>query len=353
MARFKKLCHAKEDCKKLVKEICAITGRNDLYSIVDFYTPYTPTRLRIGLERYNNDNDVKKLEREIEARFLYDSNISGKIIIKDYPPLVHLELSPLCNYRCKFCFQQNEEHFRGMNFMSLDLFKTLIDQLEGNVPYITFSNRGEPTMNPNFIKMMEYCRGKFLDIKLNTNGSLLTKKKIEAILDTVNTLVFSVDSVKEYSQFRINGNFDVVLNNIKLVKEMRKPHHDIITRVSGVYCGQKDESNFFDDLVDQTSLIQYHPWREIYSLPIHNDNVLCNEAFYRMYILYDGSVNSCDVDYKAELGKNFPKISKEFTVKDVWNCTELSRVREMHMSGKRCGLHPCNRCPFPEAAGNL
>ena len=353
MARFKILNRAEEDCKGLVNEISKIIGRDDLYSLVDFYTPYTPTRLRIGLDRYSIDGDVKKLEREIEARFLYDSNISGRILVEDFPPLIHVELSPLCNYRCKFCFQQNEDHFKGMNFMSLDLFKTIIDQSEGNVPYITFSNRGEPTMNPNFVEMMKYCKGKFLDIKLNTNGSLLTKKKIEAILDTVDTLVFSVDSVKDYSEYRVNGNFDVVFGNIKLVKEMRKPHHNITTRVSGVYCGQKDESNFFDDYVDQTSFIQYHPWREIYNLPIHHSKKLCNEAFYRMYILYDGSVNSCDVDYRAELGKDFPKISKDCTIKDVWNSYELSYVREMHMCGKRKCLYPCDRCPFPEAAGKL
>ena len=53
MARFKKLCKVEEDCKKLVKEIVVITGRDDLYSLVDFYTPYTPTRLSIGLKRYS------------------------------------------------------------------------------------------------------------------------------------------------------------------------------------------------------------------------------------------------------------------------------------------------------------
>ncbi len=353
MARFKTLCRAEKDCEELVDEISRIIGRDDLRSLVDFYTPYTPTRLRIGLNRYENDGDIDKLEREIEARFLYDSNISGKVRVEDYPPLVHVELSPLCNYRCTFCFQQDEEHFKDMKFMSLDLFKTIIDQLEGNVPYITFSNRGEPTMNPHFVEMLEYCRGKFLDVKLNTNGSLLTEKKIEVILDVVDTLVFSVDSVKDYSEYRINGNFDTVFTNIKLVKEMRKPHHNITTRVSGVYCGQDDDSKFFDEYVDQTSFIQFHPWREIYSLPVRSTNVLCTEPFYRMYILYDGSVNSCDIDYKAELGKNFPKITKDCTIKDVWNSLELSRVREMHICGKRNDLSPCNRCPFPEAAGKL
>ena len=206
-------------------------------------------------------------------------------------------------------------------------------------------------MNPHFIEMMEYCRGKFLDIKINTNGSLLTRDKIESILNTVNTLAFSVDSVKEYSEYRVNGNFERVMNNIKLVHEMRKPHHNIVTRVSGVYCGQDDDSKYFDQYVDQTSFIQYHPWKEIYDLPTHQSKVLCTEPFYRMYILYDGSVNSCDVDYKAVIGKNFPKISKDMSVKDVWKSHELSRIRNMHMSGKRSCIYPCNKCPFPEAAG--
>ena len=206
-------------------------------------------------------------------------------------------------------------------------------------------------MNPHFIEMLRYCKDKFLDIKLNTNGSLLTKDKIEVILETVNTLVFSVDSVKEYSKFRVNGVFEKVMSNIKMVHHMRKPHHKIKTRVSGVYCGQEDDSKYFDNYVDQTSFIQYHPWKEIYNLPIHKLKQTCNEPFYRMYILYDGTVNSCDIDYKAEIGKNFPKISKDMSVKEVWNSHELSRVRRLHLNGKRSCIYPCNRCPFPEAAG--
>ena len=351
MARFKSLCTSKEDCEELVREISIAINRDDFLPLVDFYTPYTPTRLRIALDQYKTDGDVSRLEEEIQARYLYDSNVSGNIIVKDYPPLVHIELSPMCNYRCKFCFQQDEDHFKNMEFMSLDLFKIIIDQLHGNVSYITFSNRGEPTMNPHFIEMLRYCKDKFLDIKLNTNGSLLTKDKIEVILETVNTLVFSVDSVKEYSEFRVNGVFEKVMSNIKMVHKMRKPYHKIKTRVSGVYCGQEDDSNYFDNYVDQTSFIQYHPWKEIYNLPIHKSKQTCNEPFYRMYILYDGTVNSCDIDYKAEIGKNFPKINKDMSVKEVWNSYELSRVRRLHLNGKRSCIYPCNRCPFPEAAG--
>ena len=63
MARFKTLCRAEKDCEELVDEISRIIGRDDLRSLVDFYTPYTPTRLRIGLNRYENDGDIDKLER--------------------------------------------------------------------------------------------------------------------------------------------------------------------------------------------------------------------------------------------------------------------------------------------------
>ena len=45
-----------------------------------------------------------------------------------------------------------------MGHMSLDTFKILIDQAEGNVEFISLASRGEPLLCPDFIKMLDYTK---------------------------------------------------------------------------------------------------------------------------------------------------------------------------------------------------
>ena len=53
-------------------------------------------------------------------------------------------------------------------------------------------------MHPHFAELVRYCKGKFLDYKINTNASLLNEEKILAMLDACHTVVFSIDSIKNY-----------------------------------------------------------------------------------------------------------------------------------------------------------
>ena len=46
-------------------------------------------------------------------------------------------------------------------------------------------------MNKAFIDMLDYCNGKFLGLKMNTNASLLNEKLIHKILSSdLQTIVF-------------------------------------------------------------------------------------------------------------------------------------------------------------------
>ena len=58
--------------------------------------------------------------------------------------------------------------------------------------------------------MLEYSNGKFLNLKINTNASLLNENKIHAILSNdVRTLVFSADAADEelYQNLELEENY--------------------------------------------------------------------------------------------------------------------------------------------------
>ena len=81
-----------------------------------------------------------------------------------------------------------------MGHMDISLFQKIIDELNGNVEAITFASRGEPTLHPKLDEILKYCEGKFLGLKLNTNATLLTEKKIHSLLSSdIQSLVLSID----------------------------------------------------------------------------------------------------------------------------------------------------------------
>ena len=239
-----------------------------------------------------------------------------------------------------------------MGVMKLSLFKRIIDQLVDRVDFVTFASRGEPLLAPDFAEMMEYTRGKFLGLKINTNASRLTEKNAHAILSSgVGTLVFSVDAADEelYSKLRVNGDFDQTLRNITLFQRIRHQHYSdskIVTRISGVMVDPErqnleDMQKVWGGLADQISFVKYSPWEKIYSAPVNDLSTPCSDLWRRMFIWFDGGVGPCDSDYKASLTVGSVT---DATIPQLWNSEKYSNLREKHLKMSRNSLEPCRRC---------
>ena len=102
-------------------------------------------------------------------------------ILDDYPPYLQIEPTSICNYRCVFCFETDKSFTNKnngfMGTMSYDFFKQIIDEAEGNIEFLSLASRGEPLVCSDISSMLKYTIGKFLNLKLNTNASLLNEEK--------------------------------------------------------------------------------------------------------------------------------------------------------------------------------
>ena len=277
-----------------------------------------------------------------------------KKILDDYPPYLQIEPSSICNYRCVFCFMTDksltDKRNGHMGQMSLELFKKIIDAAENKVEFISLASRGEPMACKDISKMLEYTVGKFLNLKINTNASLLNEEIIHAILSGgVKTLVISADAAdkESYKSLRVNGNLEKVLKNLELfnnIKEKNYSSSKIITRVSGVKVS--DEQKFIDmekvwgGLVDQVAFVNYNPWENSYDKETNNIKQPCSDLWRRMFIWWDGKVNPCDVDYKSKLSVSIFNSD----LKSLWNCKAYENLRSVHIDEKRNQLKPCNAC---------
>jgi len=297
--------------------------------------------------------DDKKLEYLVH-RYRYEI-FPKKKIIDNFPPCLQIEPSSICNYRCVFCFETDKTFTAKKNgfmgTMKLDLFKKIIDDAEGKIEFISLASRGEPLVSKNINEMLSYTKDKFLNLKVNTNASLLDEEKCHSILQgSVQTIVFSADAAENdlYKKIRVNGDLNKVLKNIELFQNIRLKHYPkqkIISRVSGVKFSK--EQNFesmkslWSQLVDQVAFVEYNPWENTYLRPPNNVVEPCSDLWRRMFIWWDGKANPCDTDYKSYL--SIGEYSK-LNISDLWKSDKYNKLRESHLNRNRKSFNPCKSC---------
>ena len=80
----------------------------------------------------------------------------------------------------------------------VQITESIDDAHKIGIKAITLTGRGEPTLHPKIGEMLDYCSGKFFELKMNTNATKLNEKLIHQILKSdITDLVFSVDSYQK------------------------------------------------------------------------------------------------------------------------------------------------------------
>ena len=146
--------------------------------------------------------------------------------LDNYPPYLQIEPTSFCNFRCVFCYQtdgtltsKNNGH---MGHMTIDTFKSIVDQTTGNIEFVSLASRGEPLLCPDIEEMLAYTRDKylnkaFLDSFITLmNKILLTRDLVEVSdikLKEIKNLVSSFQILEEsYSKGIYDANFKIIFN---------------------------------------------------------------------------------------------------------------------------------------------
>ena len=150
---------------------------------------------------------------------LIDENIEDLVEYYEKPFYVFLSLSNFCNANCKFCDVRLNKIFNG----SIDVYN-LIDELAIlGTKYVHFTGGGEPFVNDDIYKYLEYCTKKGLKIVFISNGYNLNEEKIIKLSNyNIHSIFFSIDSYKSeiHDDIRgIDGLWNIVTNDINLVKK--------------------------------------------------------------------------------------------------------------------------------------
>jgi len=344
----------------------------------------------VGLDKILSD--FKFNEKQISmSRALYSHGLWTKLsnyiladvqkarkeqVLFGYPYWLVIDPCNYCNLSCPFCPTGQKREVRTKGKLSLDNFKKIIDKLGPYLIHIDLVNWGEPLLNENIFDMVRYAKKHHPDIKIDTNLTCLDEDSAEKLVASgLDKIVVSIDGLNSatYSKYRIGGDFDKAMNNLKLLIKKRKnlkslkPYitwqflvfrhneHEIDNAIkmgrklgidhvgiTSAFIGDKDwipvnpkYSNYNDEVKKDSMTFDYFKL---------NDKAFCNWPWEAIAINTNGSVSACCSveEEKDDFGNIFDQPFEE-----LWN-GEMYRIARRHIKDrdvpKKDIRHICVEC---------
>lgn len=292
------------------------------------------------------------------------------VIPLDRPLQLVIDSTNACNFRCEFCPTGNpeltKEIERPLGNMPLSLFEKIIDDCKrfpGPLDRMDFGKDGEPMLNKQLPEMIRYAKqsGAIKSVNLCTNGSLLTPRRIDALLDAgVDMIKISVEALDEEGYHRIarvKFSYPELLENLTYLHKHRgncKVHAKIID----FGLSDADKRKFFldfDEISDYITIDKATGWsltavkdftlgskpNGYLDLPRFEIKNVCPMPFFSLSINFNGQVSICCIDWA--MLTTVGDLAKE-SLYDLWHGDRLYEFRKMHLSGNRKKNPACADC---------
>jgi MoaA/NifB/PqqE/SkfB family radical SAM enzyme len=284
------------------------------------------------------------------------SKYPKKRIISNYPLLVDIELSSLCNLHCPMCYTITDEFKKKVNtkFIDFDLFKKIIDEIGPYVPALRLSLRGEPTLHPKFIECIEYAKEKGIkEVSFLTNGSKLYGRYFEKVLKAgADWITISIDGTGDtYERIRRPLKFDKIFKMIKQINDIKTSQNSDkpVVKAQTIWPAIKDDpQRYYNMLKPYIDLIAFNPLIDYLSVDkdiVYVDNFICPQHYQRIVVGADGLAMMCSNDEENTVVVGDANIESIFS---VWHGKELNRIREIQLEKEGFKKIPvCLKCYLP------
>lgn len=276
--------------------------------------------------------------------------------VADYPLLVDLELSSVCNLRCPMCYTISADFRKHVDAKIMDfaLFTKIIDEIGSKVPALRLSLRGESTVHPQFVDCIRYAKERGIkEVSTLTHGGRLTLDFFQRIQEAgIDWITISIDGTGEtYERIRKPIKFAEIvqkIQDIKHFKDQRGLHRPVI-KVQGIWPAIKeDPKRYYDTFAPYVDLVAFNPLIDYLGNDTdieYLEDFTCPQQYQRLVIGADGLVMKCSND---EENREVIGNANEETVHQLWHGEKMNRVREMHR--QRRGFMQsavCRRCYLP------
>jgi MoaA/NifB/PqqE/SkfB family radical SAM enzyme len=150
------------------------------------------------------------------------------VVLDSYPYHAFIDPSTICNLHCPFCAVGKGSTDHPKYLMRFDEFKRIMDMLGDYLFQVEIYQYGEPLLNPDVFRMIEYAKRKYYAFtRISTNLNIFNKEKAERLVASgLDYLTLSIDGASQetYSKYRVGGDFNKVLENVTLIVAAKKAH---------------------------------------------------------------------------------------------------------------------------------
>lgn len=304
-----------------------------------------------------NDKMYKHEKNELEAIYL---SSKGELVLPFPPRSIWVEITTRCTLKCKFC--AHRVMGRPQEDMPFETFKKIIDGIDGmltrygdkEISEVCLTRWGEPLLNKELGRFIDYTKSKHIYTYLATNGTLLTKNKREMILNSkLDKMNISVDTIHDERHRQLMG-IPIkkrIINILSLFREKFEQNKKLpIIEVSMVkYTGFEKEVDMFQKFfhlisTDRVNLgtcfnllgyIDYEFDKNLKTRP-------CVNPWYCLGIYVNGDCTFCLQDPVGEK-TNIGNCLKE-DIEKVWNGKLAQKIRKAEWNFDYDTFPACANC---------
>lgn len=291
------------------------------------------------------------------------------------PTKVRLEAATICQLHCPSCYMgMGKESGRGKGYLSIENFKKFIDA-NPHVSQIELAGHGEIFLNPDLLKILKYAYEKRVKLTANTGANMnyISDEVCEALVKyKLRSLVCAIDGASQetYKIYRVGGDFDKVIENIKKIifyKKKYKSKFPLLHWQFVIFGHNERDLPLAKKMAKELnmSFVAKLSWDENYSPIKDKDFVkketglgsvtrseyykekkvpymssLCSQLWIDPQINWDGRVFGCCLPIQGDYGNAF-----EVPLKDILSGEKMSYARDM-LIGKKAPRKdiPCSEC---------
>jgi len=257
------------------------------------------------------------------------------------PWSIQIELTEGCNRACSFCGTSGMNP--GINFMTLSLAEKLSNDCAQYIPdrRYEFAMHGEPTLNPNYLKILKMFRDKLpkAQMQLTTNGYSILKTNGDCIPEIMGIVDFIV--LDTYYPERDELRRLAAQSGYKLYENDKlSPYANHHRKVKGIFL--MDDLGIVSGKTKNRVIFNHAGNATSQPIPTEPLKKKCTNVFREISVCYDGDICGCCMDYSHEyvVGNVNHK-----TLKEIWDGPEFESLR-VALYNKERGFSPCNRCNY-------
>ncbi|WP_321491562.1 radical SAM protein [uncultured Desulfobacter sp.] len=275
------------------------------------------------------------------------------LTIPDFPARIEIEIASDCNLRCTYCPRHFVNTLKG--YIDFHLFEKIIKEaISYPDTILVLHRRGESMLHPEFKKMLELVSGRFKEVQMATNATLLNKDKYEAIVNGLTFLSFSLDTPENFDQTRIPAKYSKVESKILDFLDYNKGR--VLTQASMVKTVKTAEEecakfkSVWTDRVDRVRIYDQHSSDGNFG-SLKNPRVIrkpCVMPFYEILVYDSGNVARCNHDWNSDNSASMGDLKKN-GIKEIWHGEKYEELRKQQRT-LQFDDSVCTRCDcwYPE-----